>query len=245
MAKQIPQVYLMYGIPGSGRREILFDLIEAGIEDHREVLYFHPENEISSPFDEQLEALKNVRIVDWKLGNTKIKHGSIKAAPDKLFFLAGGTEDPADVAEALKTWTENNNCEIARIFTVVHCAFLSENDKALPWFDACIHFSDIVLLNRREDVGPKWIKDFELRYKKQFCPARFLLVKKGRVTNPFEVLEPETRRSSLYFDELIPIEEDEFDDSDLLPEDKKPDKYIERLENGQRACRVPNIQKFL
>ena len=101
-----------------------------------------------------------------------------------------------------------------------------------------------MLLNQRVGVSHKWVKDFELRYKKQFCPARILLVKKGRVANPFEVLEPETRRSSLYFDELIPIEEDEFEDDDLL-EDRKPDKYIERLENGQRAFRVPDIQKLL
>ena len=245
MVDQVPQVYLIYGIPGSGRREILFDLIETSTEDNdRQALYFRPEEEIGSSFDEQIEALKNVRIVDWKLSRTKIKHGPIKAAPEKLFFLASGTDDPTDIAEALKVWTEGNHCQIARILTVVHCAFLSENESAQPWFDACIHFSDIVLLNRREEVNHKWVRNFELRYKKQFCPARFLLVKKGRVANPLEVLEPETRRKSLYFDELISIEEDEFEDSEL-PEDKKPDKYIERLENGQRAFRVPDIRKFL
>jgi hypothetical protein len=242
--QQKPQVYLIYGIPDSGRREILFDLIESGIDQDESVLYFHPKEEPHSPFDEQIEALKNVSVVNWTLKGTTIQHGPIKAAPRKVIFLAPGVCNPADVAEALKQWTDGNQCQIARIITVVHCAFLSQNTKAAPWFDACIHFSDVILLSRREDVSNKWVKDFEDGYRKQYCPARFLLVRKGRVANPFEVLEPEARRMSLYFDELIPIEEDELE-GDEAPEDIQPDKYIKRLENGQRAHRLPDIQKII
>ena len=239
-----PQVYFIYGIPESGRREILFDLIETGINPSEPALYFRPKDELHSPFDEQLEALKNVSVVDWNLSGTTIRHGSIKAAPKKVIFLAPGACNPADAAEALKTWVDGNQCQIARIITVVHCAFLSENENALPWFNACIHFSDVILLNRRENVPNKWVKDFEDGYLKQYCPARFLLVKKGRVANPFEVLEPEARRLSLYFDELIPIEEDGLE-GDEAPKDTKTDKYIERLENGQRARRLPDIKAQL
>ena len=39
-------------------------------------------------------------------------------------------------------------------------------------------------------------------------------------------------------------EDDEFED-DEQPQDTKPDKYIERLESGQRAYHVPDIQKLL
>lgn len=244
MSEQTPLVYLIYGIPGSGRREVLFDLIDGGLEGKEQALYFRHEGEAASPFDEQLEALDTVGIVDWKLSDAKVTHGEINAAPEKIIFLAPGSCDPADAAEAVKTWTELNNCQIARVITVVHCAFLSNNSTAQAWFDACIHFSDIVLMNRRESVNNKWIRAFELGYQKQFSPARFIMVKKGRVANPLEVLEPEARRLSLYFDELIPIEDDEFED-DEQPEDTKPDKYIERLESGQRAYRVPDIQKLL
>jgi len=244
MSDQAPLVYLIYGIPGSGRRDVLFDLIDGGLEGKEQVLYFHPEGEAASPFDEQLEALDTVSIVDWKLSDASVIHGQIDAAPEKIIFLAPGNSDPADAAEAIKTWTELNNCQIARIITVVHCAFLSDNSAAKAWFDACVHFSDVVLLNRREGVNNKWVKDFEVGYRKQFSPARFLMVKKGRVANPLEVLEPEARRFSLYFDELIPIEDDEFED-DEQPQDTKPDKYIERRESGQRAYPVPDIQQQL
>ena len=244
MSDSAPLVYLILGIPGSGRRDVLFDLLKDGINAKEQALYFRPEGEVDSPFDEQIEALDNVSIVDWKLADAKVTHGKIDAAPDKIIFLAPGTSDPADAAEALKTWSDQNRCEIARIITVVHSAFLSENSAAQAWFDACIHFSDIVLMNRREGVNNKWVKDFEVGYRKQFSPARFLLVKKGRVGNPLEVLEPEARRLSLYFDELIPIEDDEFED-DEQPKDTKPDKYIERLESGHRAYPVPDIKKLL
>ncbi len=239
-----PLVYLVFGVPGSGRREVIFDLIEGGIPSTEQVLYFRPEGEAACAFDEQLEALENVNVVSWQLKDSKVAHGKISAAPEKIIFLAPGTSDPADCAEALKTWTDHNQCQIARLFTVVHCHFLMEQPKAQAWFDACIHFSDIVLLNRREDVGNKWIKELETAHKKARTPARFILVKKGRVANPAEVLDPEARRVSLYFDELIPIEDDEFED-EHQPEDLKPDIYIERLESGQRAKRIPEISKFL
>jgi hypothetical protein len=239
-----PLVYFVFGAPNSGRREIIYDLIEGGIPKERAVLYFRPESEAACPHDEQIEALDNVNVVSWRLRESKVSHGKISAAPEIIIFLAPGLSDPADCAEALKAWTEHNQCEIARLITVVHCDLLLAQPKAKSWFDACIHFSDIVLLNRRETADNKWIKEFETGYKKACLPARILLVKKGRVANPPEVLDPEARRVSLYFDELIPLEEDEFDD-EHKPEDTKPDIYIERLESGQRAKPIPDIKQFL
>ena len=165
--QQKPQVYLIYGISDSGRREVIFDLIESGIDHDKTVLYFRPEEEPCCSFDKKLEALENVSVVTWKLSATTIKHEPVKASPQKVIFLAPGNCNAADVAEALKKWMNGNQCQIARIVTVVHCAFLSQNMNALPWFDACIHFSDVILLNRRENVSNKWIKDFESSYRKQ------------------------------------------------------------------------------
>ncbi|MEO0509214.1 MAG: GTP-binding protein [Verrucomicrobiota bacterium] len=241
---EAPLVYLIYGIPDSGRREIIFDLIEGGIDPGEQVLYFRPNAETVSSYDEQIEALENVSVVGWDLFDCKVRHGKITAAPDKIIFMAPGTADPADVAEALKAWSEHNTCQTARIITIVHCSFLRASEKALPWFDACIHFSDMVLLNRREAGDNKWTKNFEERYHKDRYPCRFEPLKKGRTSNPAAVLEPEARRLSLYFDELIPIEEDEFEDEEQ-PEDIRPDRYIERNESGQRMQPVVNITRFL
>lgn len=239
-----PLVYVIYGTPGSGRREVIFDLIESGIDPKSNVLFFRPQSEKHTPFDEQIDALENTTTIEWTLDSAKIKHGRISAAPDYIIFLAAGESDPADIAEALKSWIDHNNCQIGRLITVVNCTFLQHTPAAQSWYDACIHFSDAVLLNRRDGADNKWIKDFQQRYHKLCSPARFILVKKGKVANPAEVLDPEARRLSLFFDELLPIEEDGLDEEEQ-PEDIKPDKYVERLESGHRAHPVPDIRKLL
>lgn len=239
-----PIVYLIYGIPGSERRSVIFDLIEGGLPPGEQVLYFRPRGESSSPRDDQIEALDNVNVVDWELSQGKIKHGPITAAPEKVIFLAPGISNPAEVAEALKTWISHNDCELGRIITVVHCSFLSEENKSRGWFNACIHFSDVVLLARRESVDNKWLKDFETRYRKECFPCLFELVSRGKAKNPVAVLEPEARRISLYFDELVPIEEDEFEDGEQ-PEDIRPDPYVERNESGQHTRPIVDISKLL
>lgn len=239
-----PLVYLIYGIPDSERRSILFDLIEGGLPATEQVLYFRPKGENTSSFDEQIEALENVSIVEWELARGKVKHGRISAAPEKIFFLAPGASDPADVAEAIKEWGGHNDCELGRIITVVHCSFLKEQEKSKAWFDACIHFSDIVLLARRESVDSKWIKNFESRFRKECYPCLIELASKGKAKNPVAVLEPQARRMSLYFDELIPIEDDAFEDEEQ-PDDIKPDRFIERNESGQRIQTIVDIAKLL
>lgn len=239
-----PLVYVIYGTPGSGRREVIFDLIDGGIDPKSNVLFFRPEGETQTPFDEQIDALENTTTIEWSLDNAKIKHGQISAAPDYIIFLAAGESDPSDIAEALKSWIDHNNCQIGRLITVVNCTFLQHTPAAQSWYDACIHFSDAVLLNRRDGADNKWIKDFQQGYQKRCSPARFILVKKGKVANPLEVLDPEARRLSFFFDELLPIEEDGLDEEEQ-PDDIKPDKYIERLESGHRAHPVPDIRKLL
>lgn len=118
MDESTPLVYLVFGAPNSGRREVIFDLIDGGIQKDQQVLYFRPNEEAACPHDEQIEALENVSVVDWQLKDCKVTHGQITAAPEKIIFLASGTADPADCAEALKAWTDHNNCKIARLLTV-------------------------------------------------------------------------------------------------------------------------------
>ena len=226
-----PKVYLILGFDDSGRRAILEDFIDS-ISTESTILYFRHKDEVASDSDTLLENLKQVRTVSWSVENTKIKHDSITESPSSIFFLTPSSIDLADVMEALKGWLNKNECQLTRIITVVDCKSLSENDSMNSWYEAAIHFSDMVLLNRRESVNEKWIKDFISNKKKQFHPTRFELVKKNRVNNPIDVLDSQAYRTSLYFDDLISIEEDEFED--LLPEDKRIDPYIERLQSGKR-----------
>lgn len=233
-----PKVYLILGSNDSGRRAITSDFIDS-LGPQSPILYFKHKDEAKSDWDSKLEEYAQVSTVSWSVENTKIKHDSITESPSSIFFLAPSCVDLADVMEALKGWLSKNNCQLSRIITVVDCKSLNENDCLNHWYEAAIHFSDMVLLNRREGVGEKWIKDFVSNKKKQFHPTRFELVKKNRVNNPIDVLDSQAFRTSLFFDELIQIEEDEFED--LIPEDRKIDPYIERLENGKRSKIIKKI----
>ena len=230
-----PKVYLILGPNGSGRRALLADFIDS-LESESSVLYFKHRDEIINDYDSPLESLTEVNTVLWSVVGSKIKHESIIVSPSSIFFIAPASIDLADVMEGLKGWLSKNDCQLTRIITVIDCKSLSENNSQNSWYDAAVHFSDMVLLNRREGVSEKWIKDMVTEKKKQFHPTRFELVKKNRVNNPIDVLDTQAYRTSLYFDDLIPIEEDEFED--LLPEDRKIDPYIERLESGKRSKTV-------
>ena len=227
-----PKVYLILGPNGSGRRALLADFVDS-LESESSVLYFKHRDEIINDYDSSLEKLAEVSTVLWSVEDSKIKHDSISVNPSSIFFIAPASIDLADVMEGLKGWLSKNDCQLTRIITVINCKGLSENNSQNSWYDAAVHFSDMALLNRREGVSEKWIKDMVTEKKKLFHPTRFELVKKNRVNNPSDILDTQTYRTSLYFDDLIPIEEDEFED--LLPEDRKIDPYIDRLESGKRS----------
>ena len=240
MMAECLKVYLILGPNGSGRRALLSDFIDS-LESKSSVLYFKHRDEIINDYDSSLESQNSVSTVLWSVEGSKIKHEPISVSPSSIFFIAPASIDLADVIEGLKGWLSKNDCKLTRIITVIDCKNLSENSSQNSWYEAAVHFSDMVLLNRREGVSEKWIKDFVTEKKKQFHPTRFELVKKNRVNNPTDILDTQAYRTSLYFDDLIPIEEDEFED--LLPEDRKIDPYVERLESGKRSKPVTPLIK--
>ena len=233
-----PKVYLILGPNGSGRRALIADFFDI-LESKSSVLYFKHKDEIINDYDPSLERLNSVSTVLWSVEGSKIKHESISVNPSSVFFIAPASIDLADVIEGLKGWLDKNECQLTRIITVIDCKSLSEDNSQNCWYDAAVHFSDMVLLNRREGVSEKWIKDMVTEKKEHFRTTRFELVKKNKVKNPNDILDSQTYRTSLFFDDLIFIEEDEFED--LLPEDRKEDPYIERLENGKRAKLIKKI----
>lgn len=192
--------------------------------------------------------------------------------PDVLFLVADGKTSPVDQLEALKSWLQSNEHDLARIITVVHCGLLHDHPELAPWFEACAHFSDVLLLNRRESVSNKWISDYREGFQQVHHPCLIEFVKKGKVANPAAILYPEPRRLSQYFDELddiLAISLDEFTevttDGDVLGEDEEDgdtpmtirdlmeedddapveEPYFTRLSNGQRVRQLPDIAKYI
>ncbi|MCC5806796.1 MAG: hypothetical protein JJU00_10760 [Opitutales bacterium] len=175
--------------------------------------------------------------------------------PDRgtILFLADGRANPVDQLEALRGWMNTHGLELARIFTVIDCALLEANAGAAPWYDACIHFSDVVLLSNRADVSKKWVREYEKRLRREALPCHIAFVKTGGAVDfPAELLFPEPRRISQFFDPdesdpaLEGIEIDgEPDDEDVDSTDPQSDPYLARTEQGYRVKRLVDITRFL
>lgn len=247
-------IYIILGATGSGRREIVFDLIEyIGENEQGKAIVLLAENEKPSPYDEQIQALHTVTSISWHLS----PEGEIIANPlpdegETLFFITNGRLNPVDQIEKLSAWIKKNDLQVARTLSVINCKLYEKKYSLNAWYEACIHFSDVVLLNKRESVPNNWVRDFIQHFEKNHYPCLLEFVKKGRVSNPAKVLYPEPRRLSLIFDDEdsenakvhseIVIEEDIAYENDELVED---DPYLKRLPDGRRAKMIPDIRDYL
>jgi hypothetical protein len=175
-----------------------------------------------------------------------------------VFFVTDGARNPIDQIEVFKAWVEAQGGEVGRVLCVVNTQLAEQHPPLLAWFEACIHFADVVLLNRREGVENKWMSDFLGHFKKKFYPCVFELVKGGRVKNPALILEPQARRMSHVFDEepnwiFTNAEGEEIDeheetgdaDDDEIEAKPEEDPYFERRNGGRRVKEIPDIAKFL
>src|SRR4051812_5211434 len=251
MASEKPLVYLILGAPGSGRREVLIDLIIDGLADTDRPAVLLPAAEPASPDDAKLP---NISRWEWSDG---MIIGALPADATHVFFVTEGARNPIDQIEVFKAWLEAQGGEIARVLCVINTQLAEKHPPLLSWFEACVHFADIVLLNKREGVANKWMSDFLEHFKKRFYPCVFEMVKHGRVKNPALVLEPQARRMSHWFDAeqdwiFTNAEGDEIDEQEETGEDDeeieaKPeeDPYLVRRAGGRRVKELPDIAKFL
>ena len=247
-----PNIYMILGTPGSGRRAVLLDMLENGQQQGRNSVVLMSRADSDIPEARALHASEACTLIPWKWDE---ESGAITcdalnpgagSGQDDIFLIAEPVRSAVDQIEALVSFVEHMDFNMARIITLVDCARVSahESYEFERWLDACIHFSDCVLLNHRQGVSPRWIQDFQNRYTKKHYPCLFLLVKKGKLDNPALALDPEARRVSLAFDIVEP--EFEFDpeieeDPDMVGEE---DPYFVRLVSGQREKIVPEIAQF-
>lgn len=236
-----PLVYIWLGSAGSGRREIIRDTIEAGLEpDDRPAILHTP----GDSFPDKPEA-RQTEIGEWALREDNRVETKIPEGATHIFLITDGRANPVDQIEALSKWIEEQPVELGRIVTVVNSRLCHDNPPAVGWYQACIHFSDVVLMNRREDLPQKWIAEFIERFQKEHYPCLFELVKKNRTRNPALLLHPEPRRISTLFDEFPWDDEDEAELDSDEETDGDTDPYLERLPSGRRAKEIPDISRFL
>lgn len=257
-------VYLILGLPGSGRREILTDLIAGGLDAANDRAHVYlPAGEPVQAADESTGA-GTVSRLGWDSAHQLLVGDAPPAEATHVFVVLDGCVDPVDQLEAIKPWLAAHALAVTQVFTVVHCALIEKHPALAVWHDACIHFSDAALLNRREGVANKWLSEFRRRYDDQCMPCLFEFVKAGKVRNPVMLLDGAARRLSQYFDasewdglNLDDVEigesEDEdgenmrpLDKSQLDPDDQPPvDPWLERDATGRRHKPLPDVRKYL
>jgi hypothetical protein len=242
-----PLVYFVLGTPGSGRRGVILDLLENGREPGERSAVLVAEAEPPSPRDAALAALPRVVVRRWAWPGTDFPDFRLPAC-DTLFLVADSLADTVDQIEALKRWLAARGLQLARVLLVVDCQLASTQPGLRPWFDACAHFSDVVLLTKREGVPNKWLSDFRRHFEAECYPCHFIPLRKGGIENPALVLEPAPRRVSQYFEpeETIQIEGLVTDDEEPEEDEKLPeDPYIARRRGGRRARELPAPRDFL
>jgi len=251
-------VYFVLGTPGSGRRAIVRDLIENGLAPEDQALVLLAEDEPADAADARLAALKNVELRRWSWAEAALPAVELPADAT-VFLLADSGVSPIDQLEALKPWLKEHGAELARVFCVVDCALAEKNPVLRQWFDACIHFADVVFLTRREGLANKWLSDFIKHYTNERYPCHFVQVKtKGDLPTPLVWLDPTARRVSQYFEEdyvdlsdvVIETGDDEAEEGEAVEPGEEdgiipPEPYFVRLTSGRRAKEVPDIRDYL
>jgi hypothetical protein len=238
-------VYLVLGAAGSGRREVLADLVEGGLGEGDRPAVLISDQEGPDAADARLAGMGR-----WRLQSGAGIEAEIPRDATHVFIMVDGRRNPVDQIEEFKAWLADRSADVALVVCVVDCRLAEKNPKLFAWYDACIHFSDVVLLNHREGVPSKWMRDFRGEFEGRFYPCLFEYVKEGRVKNPAMVLAPVARRMSHVFDEqewIADVEDEEDAEEGDEEVEMKPeeDPYFKRRAGGRRVREIPHIEDFL
>ena len=238
--------YIILGLTGSGRREILADLVINGLEGDARV---YLTAEFDGTNEPPMPPLPGVDYRCWGVAGGMVSLESPETAPETVFLLTNGRENPVDQMEILAALLPRVGWEVARVLTVVNCALLERHAALYEWYKACIHFSDVALLTCREKVKANWLRKFANAHREAHNPCLLESVTSGRLENAPRVLVHEARRLSMIFDDTDPLDDMEFDENNLPDEPfdlvGKPDPYLERAPNGTRRIQLPDISYYL
>ena len=243
MSPEKPLIYLILGATGSGRREVVANLIAGGLDEGDRASFALRDG---TGRRDRRPARPGATMA---VGGRPHRGARVRRSHARVLGRRRPAQSRRQI-EACLAWVPASGGVLARIVCVIHCGLVARHHEVITWHDACVHFSDVVLLNHREGVDNKWMSDFQVRYTSKFLPCIFEFVKHGRVKNPAIVLDPLTRRMSHVFDEELNWEvsgtpEDEAEGDEEVEAHPEVDPYLERLESGRRVKEIPDVAKYL
>jgi len=154
--------------------------------------------------------------------------------------------NPIDGLEGIPDRLINEECTLGRIIAVVDLAKIERRAELTAWLDMLIHFADVLLMENSHEVSPAWLTALKKKFKGMpLLPVEWPLSRKSQMTVG-EIIYPEARRITQYFEEQIKEEisifvgEDD-DEEEIVDEDEDPfvaEKYFSRDAAGRRAVKI-------
>ncbi len=236
-------LYFILGTAGSHRRALLADLVGEGLMPDDRAAVLLSAAEAPDAAGEALLTKAGATLGRWTWAKPELEV-ELPEEATHVFLVADGRSDPIDQLEALREWLlARPFVQLGRVFFVADAALLHAKPELQPWFDACVHYADVVALTKIEGIEQKWLNEFEKHYRSQHCPFLFEVARRDVFKNPAILLVPEARRVSQVFDEEMELA----DETDEEIEAAKPenDKYFARTRGGTRVEHLPRIADFL
>jgi hypothetical protein len=237
MTETAPWLNLLLSGPNPGRWKLVRESVQHALPKEEGVdLYVSPSERAAARafFDPERFA-----VAEWEVSDGRILFSEPLSTERANLLLYGLPAFADDLLEALVDGFRAGGFEMGRIATHVHCGWCARREEARGWFDAAIHFSDLVLLDNRDEAGDPWVRRFQERYRKLRYPCHFDLVRKALPKHPHWLFDSQPRRLSLVFDPddlsglgpSFPGAEDDGDEDEERPEG---DPYLRRNAAGER-----------
>ena len=234
-------LYFVLGAAGSDRRAVVADLVAAGLPAGARAAVLLSAAEKPDPADVALRA-GGATVGTWHWRPPVIE-AEVPEGTTHLFLIADGRSNPVDQVEALREWVLAGQLRLARVLFVANARLIHDRPGAAPWFEACAHYADVLLLTRTAGLEPRWIAAYEKLFRDRQHPFLFEIVRRGEVANPALVLDLQARRVAQVFDEETELaDESEEEAAAARPEN---DRYFARTRGGTRVLELPDIAPFL
>lgn len=237
------ELYLILGSAGSKRRLVLADLVGEGLMPNDRAAVLLSDGERADEAGDAALAKTGVPVERWTWTKPEMSF-EVPEGVTHLFLVADGRVNPVDQIEALREVLQmRTDVRLARVLFVADAQLLHAKPELEPWYDACAHYADVVLLTRVEGLDQKWVNGFERRYRDQYYPFLYEIVRRDALKNPAVLLVPEARRVAKVFDEDIALADET--DEEIEAAMAENDKYFARTRGGTRVEHIPNIATYL
>lgn len=167
------------------------------------------------------------------------------------FVLLDPRKSPIDQLGHLAEQLGNCLIEPVKIITCVDCAAAEDSPQLRTWLEACIYYSDIVLLGNRSGASKPFVRDYQKNFERLCYPCLFGFLKgDGRPDKALEILAPDTRRISQLFDiqqDLPDVAPGTIIESscDLDLEEQEKDPYRSPADEETPPPTIPDISKWI